>query len=595
MRGPRIRSFGWLAALLVAVLLAPTARLVAQDGTPAASPVASPGASPAASPIASPEGSPVAQGETIQSPTRDQLRAEIDAELGYTEAARQGGTFIDSGVADIQTLNPLLSEEVQTGAVMGLIYDTLLGSDPRTGQPAPLGLADRWEIAPDRVTYTFFLNQNATFHDGVDVTSEDVVFSMDALADEATGSTYTGTFNNAVASYRAIDPDTVELVATEPLVSFLYDIGALYIVPKHIWGDVPFDQWRTHPGSTGQDTSMVVGSGPFKFQEWRQGESVTLARNDAFYGKVPNIDAYSLRIWPDQQQVVNALLNDELDTAGLEPADVSAIEGTEGIVVTDYPTQSFTYIEYNLDPAVTTLFQDARVRQALFYAMDRESIVNDILLGYGEVAQGTQPVISYAYAPDRIEPQYTYDPERARQLLAEAGWTDTNGNGTVDREGQEMAFEYLYPAGSPTNDQIVAYIQDAWSQVGVEITPRSLEFPALIEATTTTPTFAVAQYGFNWDASFIQDAMFGCDQYQVGFNDMRYCNPQLDEIHNQARREFDEARRADLLIQASNIVNQDVPVMVTHFSQEIVAYNDRLQNYTPGPWGTELPYVWIQE
>ncbi|MBA2753241.1 MAG: hypothetical protein H0U40_02100 [Chloroflexia bacterium] len=583
MRGARFRSFGWLTALLLAMLLAPAAAALAQDATPGASPVASPA------------GSPVALGETIQSPTRDQLRAEIDADLGYTEAAQQGGTFIDAGTSDIQTLNPLLSEEVQTSTVMGFIYDSLIGGDPRTGQPAPLGLADSWEIAPDRVTYTFRLNQDARFHDGVDVTAEDVVFSMDALADEATGSTYTGTFNNAVASYRAVDADTVELVATEPLASFLYDIFAIYIVPKHIWGSVPFDQWKTHPGSTGQDTSMVIGSGPFRFQEWRQGESVTLARNDDFYGKVPYIDAYSLRIWPDQQQVVNALLNDELDTAELEPADVSAIEGTEGIVVTDYPTQGFTYIEYNLDPAVTTLFQDARVRQALFYAMDREAIVNDILLGYGEVAQGTQPVISYAYSPDQITTQYTFDQERARQLLTEAGWADTNGDGTVDREGQEMAFEYLYPSGSPTSDQLVAYIQDAWRQVGVEMTPRALEFPALIEATTTTPTFAVAQYGFSWDASFIQDAMFGCDQYQVGFNDMRYCNPGLDEIHNQARREFDEERRAQLLIEASNIVNEDVPIMVTHFSQAIVAYNDRLQNYTPGPWGTELIYIWIQE
>ena len=96
---------------------------------------------------------------------------------------------------------------------------------------------------------------------------------------------------------------------------FLYDLVA-YIVPKHIWESVPVADWRTDPGATGADPSRVIGSGPFKFQEWRQGESVTLVRNDDYYGKVPNIDSYVLRIWPDQTAVVNALLNGEIDAAG---------------------------------------------------------------------------------------------------------------------------------------------------------------------------------------------------------------------------------------------------------------------------------------
>ncbi len=103
-------------------------------------------------------------------------------------------------------------------------------------------------------------------------------------------------------------------------------------------------------------------------------------------------------------------------------------------------------------------------------------------------------------------------------------------------------------------------MQDAWAAIGVEATPRSLEFPALIEATTTNPDFEIALYGFGWDATFIQDAMFGCDQYQVGFNDMKYCNPELDEINDQAKRTFDEEARRELLIQASNIVNDEQPV-----------------------------------
>ena len=311
-----------------------------------------------------------------------------------------------------------------------MIYETLVGGDLRTGQPAPNQLADYWDIAPDGKTYTFHLNQNAKWHDGTDFTADDVQFSFDALANPDTGSVYTGSFVDAVESWRVIDDHTFEVVSKEPIFTFIYDIiYATYIVPKHIWENVPYTEWRTDPGATGTDPARVVGTGPFKFQEWNQGVSVTLVRNDDYYGKVPYLDGYSLNLWPDQTAVVNALLNGELDAAGLEPSDIAAVEGTPGIAVVHYPTRGFTYYEFNLDPEVTTKWQDQRVRQAMLYALDRDSIVNDILLGYAEVAQGTQPVISYAYAPDQITTKYTYDPEKAKALLAEAGWTDSDGDG----------------------------------------------------------------------------------------------------------------------------------------------------------------------
>jgi peptide/nickel transport system substrate-binding protein len=540
-------------------------------------------------------GSPAAGtgGKTIKSLTRDEFNAELVKDLGFSEG-KNGGTFIDSYTADIQTVMPFLAEEAASLNVVQLMFDSLIGGDPRTGEPAPNGLADSWEIAPDGVTYTFALNQDAKFHDGQPVTAADVQFSFDALADPDTGSVYTGAFNDAVKSWKALDDHTFQIVAKQPYFDFLYNLTA-FIIPKHIWEKVPRKDWKSDPGATGQDPTRVVGSGPFKFKEWKAGESVTLERNPDYYDKVPSIDEYVLRIWPDQTAVVNALLNGEIDAASLEAADVAGVEGQPGIKVDTISTRNFTYLEFNLDPKVTTLFQDQKVRQALMYALDRQSIVDNILLGYAEVAQGTQPVISYAYAPDKIKTKYTYDPDKAKQLLAEAGWKDTDGDGVVDKDGTAMKFEYLYPSGSPTSDQLAAYIQDAWKAVGVAITPRSLEFPAMIEATTTTPTFQVAAYGFQWDATFIQDAMFGCNQYQVGFNDMKYCNPAEDKLNAEAKLTFDEAKRRDLLIDASNIINEDLPVLVLDFGKGIFAYADHLQNYKPSTWGVSLPYVWIQQ
>lgn len=540
------------------------------------------------------DATPQVMSEPIKSLTREEFEAQLVEELGYTDAATPGGSFIDSNTADIQTVHPFLAEEAASIGIVGLIYETLTGGDVRTGQPAPTALADYWEIAPDGKTYTFHLNQNAKWHDGVPVTAEDVKFSFDALADPATGSTYTGSFNDSVESWRAIDDHTFEVVAKEPLYTFLYDLTA-FIVPKHIWESVPFADWKNDPGANGTDPSRVIGSGPFKFQEWKQGDSVTLVKNDDYYGKAPYIDSYVLRIWPDQTGVVNALLNAEIDAAGLEPADIAGVDGQPGVQVVHYPTRGFSYYEFNLNADVTKKWEDKRVRQAMLYALDRESIVNDIWLGYAEVAEGTQPVISYAYAPEEITTHYTFDVDKAKSLLAEAGWADSDGDGVLDKDGESLSFELLYGGGSPVSDQLVAYMQDAWKAVGIAATPRALEFPALIEATTTNLDWDVALYGFSWDATFIQDAMFGCAQYQVGFNDMKYCNPDLDAINAEAKKTFDEAARRDLLIKATNIVNDDQPATILLFPQGHAGFSDRLQNFKPSSWGVDLQYVWIQQ
>lgn len=545
--------------------------------------------------VSAQEATPAALSEAITSQTREEFRAEIEEAMGYTEAATPGGAYINAEITDIQTIHPLLAEDGPSIGAVGRIYDSLTGSDVRTGGPAPTGLADYWEIGADGVTYTFHLNQNAKWHDGTDVTSDDVQFSFDALANPEVGSAYTQSFLDTVASWRVIDEHTFEVVAREPRYTFLYDL-VTWIIPKHIWEPVPVSDWRTDGGATGQDPTRVVGSGAFKFQEWAQGSSISFVRNDDYYDRLPYLESIVTRIWPDQTAVVNALLNGEIDSASVPPPDAGSVEATEGLEITVYPTRGFTFYATNLDPEKSELFLDPRVRQALMFGLDRQSIVDNIRLGYGEVAQGTQPVISYAYAPDRIETQYTYDPERARELLAEAGWADSDGDGIVEQEGRPLAFEAIYPSGIPEHEQTLAYMQDAWREIGVDMTPRATEFASLVDIITGERNFDMAYLLFNWDATFIQDAMFGCDQVPPGgFNFVSYCNEGLDELFAESKRTFDEAARREMLIEASNIVNEELPVAVLHFGEAIAGYREELQNFEPSSWGIDATYVWIQQ
>ena len=571
MSSHRFQSSRWLSTvLLVATMLIAPWSALAQSATP------------------------TANGSAFRSLTREEFVTELEEDLGFTEAATPGGSFIDASTGDIQTINPLLAEDEISIGIVGLVYDGLIGVDVRTGEPAPTGLADSWEIAPDGRTYTFHLNEGARWHDGTDVTADDVQFSFDALANLEVGSSYTQSFLDATESWRVIDENTFEVVASEPLYTFLYNL-VTWIIPKHVWEGIPVADWRTDGGSTGQDPSRVVGSGPFKFQEWRQGESVTLVRNDDYYGNVPYLDSYRLIVWPDQTAVINALVNGEVDAAGLEPADIEIVKATEGLQVATVPTAGFNFYLTNLDPEKSEFFLDKRVRQALLYGLDRQAIADEILLGNAEVAQGTQPVISPAYAPDRLTTIYDYDPQKAIALLADAGWTDTDGDGIVDKDGTPFAFDMIYPSGSPTADQELAYMQDAWGAIGVDASPRALEFPALVDILTEDHNFDIAVLAFGWDATFLQDMMFGCDQYEGGFNAVRYCNETVDEINEEAMRTFDDDARRELMIEVTNLINEDLPVAVTHFTNDNIGYSDRLQNFKPTSWGVDLTYVWIQE
>ena len=298
---------------------------------------------------------------------------------------------------------------------------------------------------------------------------------------------------------------------------------------------------------------------------------------------------------PDADAEVQAVKTGEGDAVEIvPPAQVEPLRA-EGIKVDIYDLFDFTFYVPNLDPERTLLFQDKAVRQALFTALDRDAITKNIFLGYGEAAIGSQPKLSPAYAPDRITTKYAYDPARAKELLAQAGWTDSNDDGTVDKDGEKMEFEFLYTGGSATVDQMVAYLQDAWQAIGVKMQPRAVEGAALYNS-LGSHDFEMALLAFQWTPDGSQSAMFACASYDNGFNYAKYCNPTWDELDAQQKRELDRAKRIDLLIQQSNIVWDDQPVSILRFGVGRTAYTPKLHNFYPSGYGFlwSLPYVWIE-
>jgi len=559
-------------------------------------------------PVAAQDGSPVALPGGFKSITREEYQAAVAQQFPFIKdpaAESTGGTIVMGEIAssNLTTTNFTFADNSPTQPVLALVFESLVSSSPVDGQPVP-GLADSWEIAEDGKTYTFALTQKAKWHDGQPFIADDVITGLSAVQDETTGNSYTGGFNSFVESFRKIDDHTVEIVASDVYaqIVFFSNIFA-YPMPTHIWGDIPHDQWKTDPGSTGSDPSRVVGTGPFKFDSINEGEgTATFVANDDYWdipGR-PAFDTFVFQTWPDETAAIEALRAGDIDFyEAVPPSDIESLQSEDSVDVAVYDTSSFRWYGYNLDPEKTPLFQDKNVRKALYHSFDRKSMVDNIGLGYAIVPLGTQPTTSPAYDPSQFE-DYAYDPATAQSMLEAAGWVDSDGDGIRDKDGVKFSFEVMYGSGSPQVDQMVAYLQEQWKAVGVDAVPNPVDFDTvLVPALTENFNFQMVLLGFNWDASYDQSAMFGTEYYGTGFNAMKYSNPEFDKLAAEASRELDPAKRNQLLIDASKIVWDDLPVGILWFRKDATAYQTRVHNFVPhsnatgGPiWS--IPYAWVE-
>lgn len=567
-------------------------------GVPASAQDATPEASPAA--IALPGG--------FKSLTREEYKAKLAQTYPFTaEEPAPGGTLIlgSTSSSNLTTVNPFFADNFPTQDIVGLIFESLWGIFPDPSQNAQLqldgdlwvpGLADYFEIAEDGKTYTFHINADATYHDGTPVTAQDAVMYCDAQADPNSGSSYTATFVSTIKSWTAVDDKTFQWETTDVFPQIVvFPNVALSLIPSSIWADVPFDQWQADSGSTGTDPARVVGSGPFKFVEINEGEgTTTMVRNDDYWDTKAAADKVIFQVWPDDTATVEALRKGDLDMLmdPVNPADVESLQAEKNLTVDIFPTYVFGFMVYNLDPEKTTLFQDQAVRQALIYALDRQALVDSILLGYGEVANGTQPVLSEAYAPDQVNTIYNYDPEKAKQMLEDAGWV-AGSDGIRAKDGAKLSFEIMYGAAA-SNDQLASALQDYWKAVGVEAKPTSVDFDTVLNPALDSHDFQMAMLALNWATpSGDQSAMFATESYVGGFNWAKYSNPEYDETNAAASRALDPEKRFELLVKASNIVNDDAPVIINWYRSNRIGFNKRMVNFTPNASSLLWSLTWV--
>jgi peptide/nickel transport system substrate-binding protein len=547
---------------------------------------------------ATPSASPVA-GAGATSITRDAYLAQLREAFGWEDAASTGGQVIMVSTADIQTLNPNIASDIPSSHIHYNTFSRLCFDSAIDGSQRP-DLADVWEISGDGLVYTFHLNPDARFHDGEPVTAGDVVFSFDSILDESSLSVRRSDLLQVVESYQAIDDRTFELTARDTFATTLIKSAKLVaILPRHIWEPIPFADWGTAPGATGEDPAQVVGSGPFRFEEWVANDHVTVVRNEDYFvpEMVPAIDAFTLRVTPEESSALQTLSTGETDIAEVPTPQADTLrESDPNLVIDAYDTTEFSYLGFNMDPERSPLFVEIPVRQAMMYALDRELVAQEILMGYSIRADGTQTPLSSAYDPTQVTTVYEYNTELAGQLLDEAGWV-MGDDGVRAKDGVRFSFELQFPQGEQAYGQMVPYFQQAWGEIGIEMQTAELPFTTLLD-NANARTFDALLLNFIWFVDGDQGSLFRCDATPPnGFNQVGYCNPEFDRLNDEQLLELDVERRDQLLLEQSNIANDEVAIGMLFFDQAVVASQPRLHNFKPNGYGilASLPFVWVEE
>jgi peptide/nickel transport system substrate-binding protein len=482
----------------------------------------------------------------------------------------QGGTAAISVLSDFQAFNPVTNTHLTTDDVIKhMLFTPLIQYDEKL-QPVPW-LAERWELSDTAVV--FHLRHDVKWHDGQPVTANDVKFTFDLAKDPSTASLLGSAYMNLVKSATVVDSFTVRFGFQSPHAQAL-DGFWWPPLPQHLLRGVAPAQLAQHAFNR-----KPVGSGPFKFVEWRPTQSVTLEANPQFpqgMGGRPKLDRVVFRIVPEATTMVRELINGTSDMIGytLLPDQGSQVQNQQGAELRHYPSREFTFFAWN---NTRPPFNDARVRRAMTLGINRQQIIDALLKGFGQPASGMIPPWSPLYT--EIQP-LPHDPNQAKQLLAQAGYTDTNGDGIVEKGGQPLRVALTINSANRLHADIAQVVQQQLKAVGVDLQIQSQEFQSMLQLYKARQYQAVLA---NWSLDTFKvdpTPLFSCAESRIANSANRtgYCNPQADELMNRGLATTDAAQAKQLWAQYSQILQQDQPLTFLYWSEDLAGLGPRPQN-----------------
>ncbi len=472
---------------------------------------------------------------------------------------KHDNVLVWGSIGDAKTLNPLLVSDSASSDIVGLVYDSLIGIDPKTLKPYPR-LAESWEISEDGLQYTFHLKQNLKFHDGSPLTSEDVKFTFDKFKDPETDAPNQDSVQY-LKSVENPDPYTVIFNLSKPDCSFMLTTGTP-IIPKHIYESENINQSKFN--------SAPIGSGPFTFYEWKADDHITAQAFGNFFSGKPHLDKIIYKIVPDNLVLTEQLSTQEVDVTGIEPDQVKRLSQNPNLNIYSYPTNTYTYLGFNLQ---NEFFKDKKVRQAIAHAIDKDAIVESVLFGFGETANVPMAKISWAFNPNTKA--LSFDPVLAKKLLSEAGFTDADNDGILDKNGKPFSFEIKTNKGNKQREKIAVIIQHYLKQIGIDVRVSYLEWPTFIDQIDNKQFDAVI---LGWSLGLDPDASGIWHSEKAGkFNFISFKNENVNKILDEALivPKCDLEKRKQLYWQFQEIIAEEQPYIFLYYSTANVGVNKK--------------------
>ncbi|MFN2425138.1 MAG: peptide-binding protein [Candidatus Binatia bacterium] len=477
-------------------------------------------------------------------------------------------------IGDASTLIPMLASDSASHEYAGNLFDGLVTYDKTLSFLEPR-LAEKWEVGDGGQKITFHLRRDVKWTDGTPFTARDVEFGFHLIRDPATLTSYSEDYKQ-VQSFEVLDDFTFRVVYEKPFAPALSSWGSMVVLPRHLLEgkNINESDFARHP----------VGLGSHMFESWERNRLFTLRANPDYYRGRPWIERVVYRVIPDESTQFLELKSGGLDMMGLTPLQYTRQTST-AVFARDfrkyrYVSNAYTYLGYNLDDP---RFADVRVRRAFSHAINKQEIVDAVLFGLGRPAEGPYRP-GTAWINEDLEP-YTYEPDRARALLAEAGWKDADGDGIIEKDGKPFAFRIL----TNQNEQrlkAATMIQRRLRDVGVDASLRVLEWSAFINDFIDKRRFEVIVLG--WSLSLDPDQYDIWHSSKTGykqFNFVGYKNAEVDELLEKGRRTFDEAERKRIYDRLQVILRDDQPYTFLYVPESTPILAARFRGIEEAPAG----------
>ncbi|MDQ6955874.1 MAG: peptide-binding protein [Mariprofundaceae bacterium] len=487
-----------------------------------------------------------------------------------------GDRLITASIGDASTLIPMIAGDSASHEIAGWLYQPLLKFDKNlniTGQ-----LAQSWDVSDDGLSISFHLRPNVTWSDGKPFTSEDCAFTLALIQDEHTQSAYKSDYAK-VTSFETPDKQTFVVHYNEVYSPALSTWAGLAIMPKHIFEheDIMNTNLARHPKAT---------LGAYVLKDWQAQQSITLQANPNYYDGKVWIAERMTRIIPDSATQFLELTAGNIDEMGLTPTQYSRLFESKPVLKAHYDRYKYlqsvyTYLGFNLK---RPLFQDHRIREAIAYAIDRQELIDGVLLGHGEIiASPYKPGTSWVN--QSLKPR-AFNPDKARNILASAGWVDSDKDGYLDKNGNVLSFTIITNNGNKQRADTATIIQQRLKHIGIKVNVRLIEWSAFIENFINKRQFDVVILG--WSLTPEPDQYNIWHSSQTGarqFNFLSYNNAKVDKALIEATRTFDESKRKQWYDIMQQEIYNDVPVVFLYAPYSLPAVHKRIQGIKPAPAG----------